>query len=394
MVTQQLKYLEVRDRIVAMIRDGSHAAGDRLPPERQLAKDLACSFTTLRQALSLLVDDGLLVRRIGSGTFITEQALDGSRGVQQHTRNKVKKNTYGVLLVEEFQPYAFKILRALREVAQGAEKELFTRSVASSLVDGAQEAIDDLAAQGCGSVIIPWFNHKSVEISRLVHLHTHAALPLVITDLIPGLEQACCTARRVFGLGDAEAVTKACQYFTACGYRHIGFLGPNDYRENAMQRRLMAYTGFICSTKDNVNLAGVVGPQAKDIDAVVERWLPYKGELAVVCYDDTYALRLLTAAHKFGLHVPRDIAVLGCNDIEQAVHADPPLSTLFHDYQFIGEALLRHADARSNGGMYQVEQETPLGIVVRESCGGKMLPEKKLQKILRSLAMSGSYQVI
>jgi GntR family transcriptional regulator len=43
---------------------------DALPPERDLADDLSVSRITVRKAIDGLVDEGLLVRRQGAGTFV------------------------------------------------------------------------------------------------------------------------------------------------------------------------------------------------------------------------------------------------------------------------------------------------------------------------------------
>ncbi len=48
-------------------------ANDALPPERDLAEDFAVSRITVRKAIDGLVDEGLLVRRHGSGTFVRER---------------------------------------------------------------------------------------------------------------------------------------------------------------------------------------------------------------------------------------------------------------------------------------------------------------------------------
>jgi GntR family uxuAB operon transcriptional repressor len=52
------------------ILDGEYIDGERLPPERQLADLFKASRTTIRRALKRLEDIGLVVRRIGSGTFV------------------------------------------------------------------------------------------------------------------------------------------------------------------------------------------------------------------------------------------------------------------------------------------------------------------------------------
>ena len=64
----------IRDRIyvtcLAAIRDGTLAAGQRLPSSRQLAADWHVARNTVDDALAQLQADGMLVRRVGDGTFV------------------------------------------------------------------------------------------------------------------------------------------------------------------------------------------------------------------------------------------------------------------------------------------------------------------------------------
>lgn len=50
---------------------GEYRNGETLPPETQLAREFGVSRATIRQALQVLVDQGLIARRRGAGTFVT-----------------------------------------------------------------------------------------------------------------------------------------------------------------------------------------------------------------------------------------------------------------------------------------------------------------------------------
>ncbi len=54
-----------------LMRD--HRPGERLPPERAWAETLGVSRAVLREALGQLAERGLVVRRHGAGTFVTER---------------------------------------------------------------------------------------------------------------------------------------------------------------------------------------------------------------------------------------------------------------------------------------------------------------------------------
>lgn len=73
---------EVVTRLRDMIHGGELSPGDRLPPERDLAKLLGVSRPTLRAGIRSLATVGILQSRQGAGTFVAERGdsptLDGS----------------------------------------------------------------------------------------------------------------------------------------------------------------------------------------------------------------------------------------------------------------------------------------------------------------------------
>lgn len=64
------KYGQIQDSILANIKKGRWAPGDRVPPERKLAEMYSASVGTVRTALQSLVNQGYLSRRQGQGTFV------------------------------------------------------------------------------------------------------------------------------------------------------------------------------------------------------------------------------------------------------------------------------------------------------------------------------------
>jgi GntR family transcriptional regulator len=65
------KYLLVRDLLIRAISEGRWRPGDRLPTEQQMAKALPISLGTVQRAYSQLVDEGIVVRSRGRGSFVT-----------------------------------------------------------------------------------------------------------------------------------------------------------------------------------------------------------------------------------------------------------------------------------------------------------------------------------
>jgi GntR family transcriptional regulator len=83
-----LRSVSVRDELVQWIDEGKFPVGTRLPSEPDLAAELGVSRATLREALRALESEGLVRRRRGSGTYVTElprvaNSLDQNFGVTE-----------------------------------------------------------------------------------------------------------------------------------------------------------------------------------------------------------------------------------------------------------------------------------------------------------------------
>lgn len=64
------KYLRLRNSLAAAISGGRWKDGTRLPTEERLCEATGLSLGTVQRGLRALVDDGLVVRRHGAGTFV------------------------------------------------------------------------------------------------------------------------------------------------------------------------------------------------------------------------------------------------------------------------------------------------------------------------------------
>lgn len=63
-------YRQIADQIAALIQKGRYRLGDRLPPERDLARQLAVSRPSVREALIALEVEGYVEVRVGSGVYV------------------------------------------------------------------------------------------------------------------------------------------------------------------------------------------------------------------------------------------------------------------------------------------------------------------------------------
>ncbi len=71
---KQPRYLQIANLLRQLIAKGSHAVGTLLPTEQQLCDRYRISRHTVREALRILEQDQMVVRRQGSGTMVIAPA--------------------------------------------------------------------------------------------------------------------------------------------------------------------------------------------------------------------------------------------------------------------------------------------------------------------------------
>lgn len=66
----KLVYVQVADWIAGRIERGELQPGHKLPAERDLAAEIGVGYMTVRRAMKLLRERGLIVTVVGRGTFV------------------------------------------------------------------------------------------------------------------------------------------------------------------------------------------------------------------------------------------------------------------------------------------------------------------------------------
>ncbi|MEE9117179.1 MAG: GntR family transcriptional regulator, partial [Calditrichia bacterium] len=64
------KYLQICSWLKELIQTGRYKKGEKLPSEIELSKMCQVNRNTLRQAIAVLVSEGILRKEKGTGTFV------------------------------------------------------------------------------------------------------------------------------------------------------------------------------------------------------------------------------------------------------------------------------------------------------------------------------------
>lgn len=202
---------------------------------------------------------------------------------------------------------------------------------------------------------------------ELVRRLVEREFPLVFVDAGPDLPNI-----RVLKVNYAEGIREAVQHLAALGHRSIAFItGPIQMRSAATRRdaflRSMAELG-IDVPADHV----VAGTHTMEGGMAAMEILAALPELptAVLCSNDMTAIGALHALERTTHSVPKEISVVGFDDIHLSQFMLPPLTTVRMSCKDLAAAAVEALRAGIEPGHAKAgvkEWEIPTRLVVRQS---------------------------
>jgi DNA-binding LacI/PurR family transcriptional regulator len=194
-----------------------------------------------------------------------------------------------------------------------------------------------------------------------------------VTDIVAGMEltvplialQATAHAGMMtVGVDQYAGGRAATAHLIALGHRRIAHLaGPQDSVDARERER---------GWRDELAAAGLAAQVVGAGD-----WTPTSGfafgqtladdVTAVFAANDQMALGLIHAVTERGLRVPEDLSIVGFDDIPEAEHMAPPLTTLRQDFERVGRDMLVTLLGRINGDASEPMGPSQPQLVVRAS---------------------------
>ena len=134
-------YYQIMNHLREKIAEGVYPINSTLPPERELVEMYQVSRMTVRQAIAELVNEGILVRRKGIGTFIAppklEQELSSLTSFTEDMAQRGMKAGGRILSFKEIAPDA-----TIQKILSISAEETVYESVRLRLADDEPMALE------------------------------------------------------------------------------------------------------------------------------------------------------------------------------------------------------------------------------------------------------------
>lgn len=317
-IKSNFKYEEVALLLMDAIADGKFSLGQQLPTENELAGEYGVTRRTLRKALDIVEDKGIISREKGRGTFVTQP--DSS----------VQEKTHSLLFIGDYQAHLYKDIYC--EITAECQHQQFSVVPFKPDIplDDAErfKRLKELTAQAdqiicCGPAFecVDSYNYKPSPV-RIIH-DQHVKHPgyYVKLDVQQALEVA---TGHLIDLGHKKiAFIGAAPDHSFDGIRE--FLPPVPY--------LTSYSGYrLAMEKADLEL----GPSLAfygDMQTAERLSKPflekYLNEItAIVCETDFRAVGVFHTLQTLGAKVPDDISIIGIGNTPWSEAVSPAMTTV------------------------------------------------------------------
>lgn len=159
----------------------------------------------------------------------------------------------------------------------------------------------------------------------------------------------------------------ATQHLLEGGARRIAFVGGLEGRD-VTRERMAGYLGALeAAGMEPLVLPGRAS-RAFGREAAHELVERHPDVDAVICFNDLVALGMLSGCTEIGCGIRTDLKIVGFDDIEEAAHAWPALSSVRCDIAGFGKSIADTVLAwLEDGKTPPAELRTPVSLVVRDS---------------------------
>ncbi len=383
---QEPKHHLIYQALASDIGAGKYLDTGKLPSEAQLVARFKVSRPTVIRALRDLQTDGLVMRRVGVGTFLNRSSASPLPPQPLHFRAlELGLLVPGVRRAGEiFEVIAGELARLARSAGYmfwwtgGSAEDL--DSVAT--LGNAEKICDQFIQRKVAGVFFASFEHMAQCDStnnKLVNRLREAGITVVLLDrdMSPFPLR---TDLDLVGIDNFQGGYILAKHLIKLGCRRFSFVAvpfsaPTVKSRMAGAREAMLEAG-IEMPRDFFQVGNPEDPKFVRLVAA--------GRMkdAIICGNDYTAAVLIRTLHNIGVNVPRGLRVVGFDDVHYATLVSPPLTTMHQPCREIATLAFKSMLSRISDPTISPRtiMLTP-NLVVRESCGAYLAkPEPDTSK--------------
>ncbi len=307
-------YMVIYEHYANAIIGSELKPGEKLPTELEIAEQFDVSRITVRKAMKMLTDNGLITRISGKGTFINEKPVSAGQDRKAYPSGG---KLIGVMMSDISAAFGIKFLKGVQaEASSNGHSILLHMGYASQ--EDEHHGVEQLIANGVKGIIIMPVHGSSYNPTIL--RQAILGYPIVLADIyLNGLSVP------YVGSDNRNACKKLVEYLFTLGHTNIAFISSIATTSAILERR----DGFINAYADRkismypgniyldlrCTMPGNATPEIirEDIGKLKAFFGNNRKITAAVAADHNIASVVKTTLEELGMSVPEDLS-LACFD--------------------------------------------------------------------------------
>lgn len=300
-----------------------------MPTIRDVAKYAGVSFGTVSNVLNRLPSVSE-ENRLKVENAIAQLGYRRNQAASQLRSNR--SNTIGLVIPDITNPFYPEVARGVDDMARAANFNMFLCNKDRS-DQKENDAVEALLEKNVDGIVLVKPRLSGEKINAIAR-----QCPMVLVDADPKLFSC-----DVVNVDDYTGMAAAVRRCAEMGHRRIAFIaGLQD--SYSSQRRLNAF-------QETARQMGLPVPDeyVGKGDFTIESGRRILRQLmslptpptAIIAANDMMALGGISAAHEMGLSVPKDLSIVGYDDIQSVQLSHPRLTTIWHPKYELGQAVMQ-----------------------------------------------------
>ncbi|SLK09986.1 MULTISPECIES: GntR family transcriptional regulator [unclassified Paenibacillus] len=305
-------YKKIETYIIDQIRSGNWKPGSRIPSENELAEQFSVSRITVKNALTALVDKGVVYRLQGKGTFVNDHSPEEIHNITSAVKEQLTVPTIGFLLPRLDNRFTANLLSGIEDtLSENGYQLLFAKTNDSQETEILK--IQEMKQAGVrGLIIYPVEGeHYNNEILAL----TLNRFPLVLLDRnLKGVETNSISS------DNHEAAIQAVKHLHELGHNRIGFISTLAEGTSSIEDRLHGYEKaledrhiLIDRSIQMTRLA--MSASDEEVIMMIQKFLQANPQMTALL-SSNFSPHVIQAAMQMGISVPEDLSVVFFDDVE------------------------------------------------------------------------------
>ena len=338
-------YLQLANLLREQIKSGIIPAGSKLPSETEMIQQYSLSRLTIRDALAVLANEGLVEKHHGKGTFCKTNILTHQYKID------VLLNLTDVYFVPHYLQSICGVLEQVNATVALHDTQNSADTICAYLEKILVEGSDGILIQPSPDALKP--SQKLVSLFEKLYA---AGIPYIMVD------SSYTSVPQSYAIMDEyKAGTLAAEHFQQCGHENLCMIALENYADS--ERRMEGFANTLKERPYRINYSFNL---AEDITKMLEQRPDITG---IFCHNDEIAKECYKILGRLNISIPDRISLVSVDDTVIASTLNPSLTSIVHPKTLLGEASANAlVDIISGKEVWPYQKVFEPSVHVRRSC--------------------------